>query len=1084
MSAKPGCQAREIELPRLSSRGTLMILYYLVLPSNPKDYFMKFPTPYLALLMLIVQYPLAGQVCLPEGIHFTRQSQIDSFSIQYPGCTEIGGDVCIGNCIDAVGSDITNLDGLMPLNSIKGKLSISHNPLLTSIEGLKNLVVIEDDLLFSWNDVLSSFKGLDQIRVMKGSFTLEWSTGIDSLAGFDMLDTIAGTLTMTYLWDLTSITAFPNLKYLGGYRLFGLNQLKSIPDMNNLLYLGDFSLRFNGLTDLPEFPLLSAINGDFHLNGNFALPALRGYENINRVTGDLIIEAAGEDIIRETETFNLNAFHHLTFVGGNFRIHVERLDTLDGFTALDSVGGIFSVSGGIGLHTFPQDNQFKYIGGNIYLDNLPLLEDLDCINGLENIIGGLGLSGCRSLVSLSAISHFTEYGGGFELSQIDLANLSELSNLKKIGGNLRISDCNSLANLQGLEGLDSINGHIYIHRNLNLESLEGIQHIDPQTIHASGYFAVNITENSRLSVCNVASICEALRVLRRSYRIENNALGCDHISQIECKDFGLSGIVFFDSNQNKVQDTDEVGIPGIPVRFQPDDLLSITNGQGEFFMFADSSDLLTMTSEHSVEWLLTTDSLSYTSAFEEGSAGNDDHLFGLYPVADWYDLSLGLTSNPIRCNQNTHFFLHWLNGSTRSVDGRIIVQYDSLATFVSATLPPSMHDIAARELTWDIESLSLYTDQFVRITFKMANETYVGQMMNFSTSSFIDTSGTEVLMDHVDYTPVLVCAVDPNDKLVMPPGVREENYTLKDDQLTYTIRFENLGNAEAIDITIVDTLDASLDINSFQVINSSFPVLTTIDGQVITFFFKNIWLVAQGTGFVTYAIKAQSDVPDLTPVENLAGIVFDFNQPIVTNTTTNTLVFEICDDVSAVIDTVICHGENFLGYTESGIYFDTLQIGSICDSFATIRLTVIDPEMIQLDTAVCEGESFHGFDSTGVFTYDSINPVTGCTDLVSLNLEVIPLGMGQCITGTREIDAMMIRIYPNPAQEEIYITSSADISSVRLYTIDGLEVPVEKISFANPQSILQISSSTPDGFYLMAIEVDGRVYFEKVVIDR
>ncbi len=356
--------------------------------------------------------------------------------------------------------------------------------------------------------------------------------------------------------------------------------------------------------------------------------------------------------------------------------------------------------------------------------------------------------------------------------------------------------------------------------------------------------------------------------------------------------------------------------------------------------------------------------------------------------------------------------------------------------------------------------------------------------MHFSASSFIDTSGTEVLMDQVLYTPILVCAVDPNDKLVMPPGVREENYTLKDDLLTYTIRFENLGNAEAIDTTIMATLDASLDLSSFHVVNSSFPVLTAIDGQVITFFFKNIWLVAQGTGFVTYEVKAHGDVQDLTPVENLAGIVFDFNQPIVTNTTTNTLVYEICDHVNFVFDTTICQGQDFLGYTDSGVYFDTLQIGSICDSFTEIHLTVLEPLHLEIDTAICEGEYYHGFDSTGVFTYDSINPVTGCTDLVSLNLEVIPLGTAQCITGTREIDTVLIRIYPNPVQEDIYITTSSAISSVRLYSMDGIEVPVEKLSFPNTQTMLKIKANTPDGFYFLALQIEGRVYFEKVVINR
>jgi len=78
----------------------------------------------------------------------------------------------------------------------------------------------------------------------------------------------------------------------------------------------------------------------------------------------------------------------------------------------------------------------------------------------------------------------------------------------------------------------------------------------------------------------------------------------------------------------------------------------------------------------------------------------------------------------------------------------------------------------------------------------------------------------------------------------------------------------------------------------------------------------------------------------------------------------------------------------------------------------------------------------------------------------------------------------VIRIYPNPVQEEIYITASAEISSVQLYAIDLLEVPVEHISYANTQSIVQISSNTPDGFYMVAIEVEGRVYFKKMVIER
>lgn len=1027
---------------------------------------------------------LPAQDCLPEGIRFATQSDIDSFPVRYPGCTTIEGDVCIGDCDLNASSDITNLDSLIQLTSIMGKLSISRNPILTSLKGLRNLEVLEDDVLITYNWMLSSLEGLNQVRLMRGEFSIEWNEGIDNITGFEMLDTIAGTLSMTYLYNLTSVAAFSNLKYLGGYKLNGLSQLTSIPDMNNLEYLGDFMIQTVGLTDLPEFPMLSTIHGNFHLDGNFYLPEVRGYENINRITGDMVIEAAGEEAKRKSVDFTLNAFHNLNYVGGRFGINVEMLDTLDGFTSLDSVGGEFHVNGNNGFHTFPQDNQFKYFGSNIGLGGLPLLEDLDCLSTLERIHGGLSLGSCPNLNSLSAIGHFTEFGGGLEFQRMDFTSLADLANLDSIGGSLRIYDCNSLTNLAGLEGLTSIDGHIFIFRNQHLASLEGIQHISPQTIRSTGNEAIIIHDNPRLEVCNVESICEALRGLRKSYSIENNAPGCDDITEIVCKDYGLSGKVFFDENQNQLQDTNEVGIPGIPVRFQPGDLISPTNADGWFFVPADSGEVYTMTIEQTSDWILTTDSLSYTSTFEEGSPGNADHFFGLHPAYDWIDLSVDLTSNPIRCNQNVHFFLHWLNESTRSIDGRITLQYDSLVTFVSALVPPSNHNPLTRELTWTFDSLALFTGQDVRTTFKMPDETFVGQEMNFTASAYIDSSGTELQIDLVAYTPTLECAVDPNDKLVMPPGIREKNYTLKDAFLTYTIRFENLGNAEAIDITILDTLDTAFDMNTFKVVHSSAPVFTTLRGHEAEFFFQNIWLDPAKTGFVTYAVKPLPDVPDITPVKNQAGIVFDLNQPIFTNTTLNTLVYEICEDVSAVIDTIICRGEEFLGFTEPGTYYDTIRIGSICDSFTEIHLTVLEPEIFIIDTSICEGESFYGYDSTGMYFIDSLNLETGCNDIIALHLEVIPLGTSPCITGTEEIGALHFKVYPNPVQHEIHIEAAMPIESVRLFTIDGRPIPVEDNVTADPAVTLHLNNDMSDGFYLLAVTVEGRAYFKKVVVIR
>jgi hypothetical protein len=60
------------------------------------------------------------QPCLPQGITFTAQEQIDNFQTYYPGCTEIEGSVHIG-VTSQTSTYITNLNGLSKITSIGGQ---------------------------------------------------------------------------------------------------------------------------------------------------------------------------------------------------------------------------------------------------------------------------------------------------------------------------------------------------------------------------------------------------------------------------------------------------------------------------------------------------------------------------------------------------------------------------------------------------------------------------------------------------------------------------------------------------------------------------------------------------------------------------------------------------------------------------------------------------------------------------------------------------------------------------------------------------------------------------------------------------
>jgi len=88
--------------------------------------------------------------CLPDGVTFTTQAEIDNFQTNYPGCTEIEGNVTIN------GDDITNLNGLENLTSIGGDLEIYYNETLVSLAGLENIQANSIDSLVIINNIVLS----------------------------------------------------------------------------------------------------------------------------------------------------------------------------------------------------------------------------------------------------------------------------------------------------------------------------------------------------------------------------------------------------------------------------------------------------------------------------------------------------------------------------------------------------------------------------------------------------------------------------------------------------------------------------------------------------------------------------------------------------------------------------------------------------------------------------------------------------------------------------------------------------------------------------------------------------------------
>ena len=139
-------------------------------------------------------------------------------------------------------------------------------------------------------------------------------------------------------------------------------------------------------------------------------------------------------------------------------------------------------------------------------------------------------------------------------------------------------------------------------------------------------------------------------------------------------------------------------------------------------------------------------------------------------------------------------------------------------------------------------------------------------------------------------------AFDPNDKQGFPIGYKKEHYIAQNQDIEYMIRFQNTGTDTAFTVVVRDTISDKLDFKTIQFGTSSHKYEAELYGKNgVKFTFNTINLVdsfknePKSHGFVKYRIKQNKDLVFGTQITNRAGIYFDFEAPIMTNTTVHTI---------------------------------------------------------------------------------------------------------------------------------------------------------------------------------------------------
>ena len=373
------------------------------------------------------------------------------------------------------------------------------------------------------------------------------------------------------------------------------------------------------------------------------------------------------------------------------------------------------------------------------------------------------------------------------------------------------------------------------------------------------------------------------------------------------KAIGISGYTYFDVNNNCHDELTETQLKNIELKLKDNNNIIteyLSTGLNGSYTFWESVGIYNV--------VVDTVNKPYKGYCHTTGIDTSIVLTALQPNADSANFSIKcksgfdvgvqsvVTSGWVFPGQTHHLKINagdmakWYGLNCASgISGQMIVNVSGPVSYSTSAVGALIPIVSGNTFTYtitDFGNINNATD--FNLIFKTDTTAITGDTICVSISLTPNSGDTYTVNNTYNYCYLVSNSHDPNKKEVYPIDVLP-NYH---DWFTYTIHFQNTGSAPAMNIRLKDTLDSNLDIETLQVINYSHPNTWQIYNNGLVFNFQNIQLPDSTSnsigsqGFVQYRIKPKATWTAPTKIKNTAYIYFDFNSPIVTNTTLNSFI--------------------------------------------------------------------------------------------------------------------------------------------------------------------------------------------------
>lgn len=357
----------------------------------------------------------------------------------------------------------------------------------------------------------------------------------------------------------------------------------------------------------------------------------------------------------------------------------------------------------------------------------------------------------------------------------------------------------------------------------------------------------------------------------------------------------VSGKLFYDANSNGVYDVTEYGIAYQPITAGIYTVFTDSIGNFNMNVVSNTYNLTyTPINAFSTYTLTTPGSISINAITTGNSFLNKN--FGIVTNNFGVDLGINLwPTNDVNNGFPAKYTIGYFNNGLTSGNNTIVMTYDTSLTYVSSTLGGAVINATAHTVTWTVPTVTSFTNNYLYVDFVASVSLSMNSPVTCSaTIGNANNSDVNVVNNTTILNQLSVSSFDPNDKRSIKTNNDNPTHQVistmnANQEIEYMIRFQNIGNASAVNVRIVDELSSLLDEESYVLLGGSHNCQVIRLGNVVTYKFDNIMLPSEddggeaSNGFVTFKINALPglNVGDL--ISDHAKIYFDYNQPILTN---------------------------------------------------------------------------------------------------------------------------------------------------------------------------------------------------------